>query len=117
MSFKVIIAGSRDYSDYKELKQRCDFLLSKVQPHSVEIVSGGARGADSLGERYASERGYSCTRFPAQWHKFGRSAGYKRNLQMAEYADALIAFPLGKSVGTRHMIKTAKDHKLRVRCG
>jgi hypothetical protein len=114
--FKVIIAGSRHYSDYEVLAQRCDFLLSKISDR-VEIVSGAARGADTLGERYASERGLQCTRFPADWNSNGKSAGPIRNIQMAEYADALIAFPIGKSVGTRHMISAARKRGLKVKYG
>jgi len=114
--FKVIIAGSREYSDYAVLAQRCDFLLSEISD-PIEIVSGTARGADSLGERYASERGLQCTRFPADWDNLGRSAGPVRNIQMAEYADALIAFPIGKSVGTRHMISAARKRGLRIKYG
>lgn len=114
--FKVIIAGSREYSDYAALAQRCDFLLSQVSD-PIEIVSGAARGADTLGERYAYERGLPCTRFPADWDGLGKSAGPIRNIQMAGYADALIAFPIGKSVGTRHMISSARERGLRVKYG
>jgi len=114
--FKVIIAGSRVYSDYAVLAQRCDFLLSQVSD-PIEIVSGAARGADALGERYASDRNLQCTRFHADWDRLGKSAGPVRNIQMAKYADALIAFPIGKSVGTRHMISAARTHGLRVKYG
>lgn len=116
MTFKVIIAGSRDFADYNLLAQRCDHLLSQVT-EPIEVVSGTARGADRLGELYANARGYSLVKFPAQWSKFGRSAGPIRNRQMAEYANALIAFPLGKSFGTRNMITTAKKLGLSVRYG
>lgn len=113
---KVIIAGSREFRDYQQLAERCDHFLSReVGKRPIEIVSGNARGADRLGERYARERGFVLTQFPAQWDKFGKSAGYKRNQQMAEYADALIAFPVGESRGTRHMIRIAQDAGLVVR--
>ena len=62
---KVIIAGSRDFADYGLLKAYCDLLLSKQ--NDVEIVSGGAKGADTLGERYAKEKGYKLTIFEANW--------------------------------------------------
>lgn len=114
--FKVIIAGSREFSDYGYLAKRCDFFLNKVQDE-IEIVSGTARGADRLGELYAKERGYKCTRFPADWDQFGKSAGFRRNEEMADYADALIAFPLGKSSGTRDMINRARKHLLSIRYG
>jgi len=113
--YKVIIAGSRKYDDYHHLSTACDFLLSDVSPDlRIEIVSGGAPGADTLGEKYAYERGYSITRFPADWEVYGRAAGPIRNREMAEYADALIAFPVGKSPGTRDMIRQARQLDLHV---
>ena len=114
--FRVIIAGSRDFNDYNLLKEKCDtFLEIKRMVNDIQIVSGGARGADSLGERYAAEKGYHLQLFNADWEKYGKSAGYKRNVEMAENADALIAFWDGQSRGTEHMIRTARDHKLPVR--
>lgn len=104
--FKVIIAGGRTFNDYQLLKQSCDKLL--VNKTNIEIVSGAARGADSLGEDYAIERGFTIRRFPAQWDSLGCSAGYVRNKQMAEYADALIAFWDRESKGTKHMIDIMK---------
>lgn len=74
-----------------------------------------AKGADLLGERYANEKGYKVSRFPADWSSFGKSAGFVRNEEMAQNADALVAFWNGKSRGTQHMIKTAERHKLKVR--
>ncbi len=109
---KVIIAGSRIFNDYEILHQKCDYILSKVS--EVEIVSGTAYGADKLGKRYANEKGYRLTQFPADWEKYGKSAGYKRNEEMAKYADSLIAFWDGKSKGTKHMIDLAERYKLKV---
>jgi hypothetical protein len=108
---KVIIAGSRTFNDYELLKRVCNETLTTI----TEIVSGTANGADKLGERYAKEKGYSIKQFPADWNKHGKSAGYIRNKQMAEYADALIAFWDGKSKGTKHMIDLAKYHKIKVK--
>lgn len=113
LKMKIIIAGSRSFNDYQKLCQICDReLYGKL---SVEIVSGTANGADKLGEKYARVKGYSVKRFPADWITYGKSAGYKRNAQMAEYADALIAFWEGKSRGTKHMIDLAKRAKLSIR--
>ena len=111
--FKVIIAGGRSFSNYNLLCEYVDFKLSNVT-QEIEIVSGGARGADSLGERYAKDRGYKLKIFPADWNKFGKRAGYLRNIQMAEYADALIAFWDGKSRGTRNMIEEARSRMLKI---
>jgi len=109
---KVIIAGSRNFTDYQKLKETCDTILRDQT--NIEIVSGNCRGADLLGEQYAKERGYKIAQFPADWNKYGKSAGPKRNQQMANYADALIAFWNGKSRGTKHMIEMAKQFKLRM---
>jgi ABC-type enterochelin transport system substrate-binding protein len=110
---KVIIAGGRNFRDYNKLRESCDNIL--VNQKEVEIVSGTAAGADTLGERYAQEKGYEVKKFPAQWDLYGKSAGYKRNQQMAEYADGLIAFWDGKSRGTKHMIDIANKMGLKVR--
>lgn len=62
--YKVIIAGCRDFSNYALLAEKCDYYLhDKIQTHEVIIVSGHAKGADTLGEKYAQERGLnsSCT--------------------------------------------------------
>jgi hypothetical protein len=110
---KVIIAGSRDFDDYELLRKYCDFYLQSQT--EIEIVSGTARGADQLGERYAKERGYPVKQFPADWDKHGRSAGYIRNEEMAKYGDALIAFWNGNSKGTEHMINLAKQYNLKIK--
>ena len=112
-SFKVIVAGGRDFSDYQLLVEKCDkYLANKA---NIEIVSGTAKGADSLGERYANEKGYSVKTFPADWGAFGKRAGYLRNEQMANYANALIAFWDGESRGTKHMIDIATEKGLLVK--
>lgn len=112
-NLKVIIAGGRDFNDYELLKSVCDHIL-KDQIH-VEIISGVAKGADTLGERYARDNGYNIKLIPADWDTHGRSAGYKRNSDMADYGNVLIAFWDGKSKGTKHMIDLAKSNFLTVR--
>ena len=110
---KVIIAGGRDFNDYDQLRSYCDYLLQNKD--EIEVVSGCARGADKLGERYAEERGYAIKRFPADWGTHGKSAGYLRNEEMADYADALIVFWDGQSKGTEHMINIAEKESLKIR--
>lgn len=115
-SYKVIIAGTRTFDVYSLLCSFCDKCLSrKGQTHDIVIVSGTARGADRLGERYAYDRGYGIKRFPADWRNNGKAAGIIRNTDMANYADALIAFWDGQSKGTLNMIETAKRKGLSVR--
>jgi len=112
MSYKLIIAGSRNFTDFRLFSQVCDKLY-KQKPFS--IISGGARGADSLAETYADLRGLKCEVFPADWDKHGKKAGYLRNKQMSEEGDALLAFWDGNSRGTMHMIDIAMMRALPVK--
>jgi predicted Rossmann fold nucleotide-binding protein DprA/Smf involved in DNA uptake len=115
-NFKVIVAGSRGFSNYKLLKESCNnFLREKKKTDNVIIVSGHARGADLLGEKYANDENLDLEVYPADWKKLGSSAGFRRNEQMAGLADALIAFWDGKSHGTEHMIEIAKNKGLDVK--
>lgn len=110
---KAIIAGSRNFFDYDLLSQKLNPFIDHLE--DVEIVSGTAAGADRLGERYAKEKGLKLKQFPADWNKYGKRAGYLRNVQMAEYADCLFAFWDGVSRGTKHMINLGREHGLCVR--
>lgn len=118
---RVIIAGSRNFNDYDKMLKVLDeigiHLINTID--KIEIVSGHARGADSLGERFAKSYGYPLKIFPANWDKYGKAAGAIRNEQMAKYASEadrgiLVAFPLDESRGTRNMIKLAKQYGLEV---
>lgn len=114
---KLIIAGGRDFSNYELL---CDevtqFIADNTTPNdSVVIISGLAKGADTLGCRYANEAGYELQGFAAEWGKFGRAAGPIRNKLMAKEATHLIAFWDGKSPGTMHMIDYAGKLGLNVK--
>ena len=115
--FKVIVAGSRDFNDYEFLCETLDKeLLDLTEANDIiddiQIVSGTAKGADKLGERYAKQNQYSVQQFPADWNTFGKKAGYIRNEEMAKYADACICFWDGESRGTKHMIDLAKKYNL-----
>ena len=107
---KLIIAGSREFSDYQYLTG----YVSTMPPwiaEPTEIVSGCAAGADTLGEKYAQKHGLRVKLFPANWARHQRAAGPIRNEEMAVYADGLIAFWDGKSRGTAHMIQSMKNKK------
>lgn len=108
--YHLIIAGGRDFSDYTLLERTVDGFLSGRE--DVVILCGKARGADTLGERYARARGYAVRSFPADWRRYGRGAGCVRNLEMAKEADALVAFWDGESRGTGNMIETAHRRQL-----
>lgn len=108
---KTIIAGCRYFNN------ESDFLMSMNGIEDLEItevVSGGCQGADKLGEQWAIKNNLPTKFFSADWGKYGRAAGPIRNKQMAEYADALIAFWDSKSRGTKSMIDLATDRKLKV---
>jgi hypothetical protein len=107
---KVIIAGSRQIKDPIHLRRALDFYTSPIAypdpttcPIITEVVCGEARGADTLGKEWAMRKGIPVKSFPADWDKYGKRAGYLRNIDMAEYADQLIAllFLRGGLVGTR----------------
>lgn len=115
---RIIIAGSRDFNNYELVQQYLGNYLSKLNKQDVEIISGTARGADKLGELFAERNGISCIKFPAQWDLYGKSAGYRRNAEMASYAadsyGVLFAFWDGTSRGTNHMINLGNKMGLEV---
>lgn len=110
---KVIIAGTR-------LKTPFETLLAAIEAsgwtgYICEVVSAGASGVDLLGEHWAKMHGIPVKRFNADWHKFGGRAGFIRNAEMAEYADALIALPAETtSIGTWDMVDQATAKGLEV---
>lgn len=110
---KTIIAGSRNFNDYELLKREVD-KVHEIAP-ITEVVSGGARGADSMGEWWARQNGIALIIFPADWNRFGKAAGPIRNTQMANYAQMLIAFLAKDSKGTKDMIEKANRHNLIVK--
>ena len=100
---KLIIAGSRSIADLKTIRKavhKSNISIKSIQ----EVVSGTAKGADILGEWFAIRFKINIKRFPPDWDKHGKSAGYIRNAEMAKYADALLAVWDGSSKGTKHMI-------------
>lgn len=107
---KVIIAGSRELIEYSLVQKAVDNSGFEIK----EIVSGGAKGIDELGELFAKKNRLNLKKFPAKWTKYGNKAGMVRNREMAEYADALIAIWNMKSKGTSNMISEAKSLGLKV---
>lgn len=109
---RCIIAGSREGIEYQ------DILSAMVEcPWSseiTEVVSGKARGVDTMGEQWAKENNIPIKEFPADWNKHGRIAGILRNEDMGRYADALVAIWDGESKGTKHMIDYSKNKGLKV---
>lgn len=131
--FRLIIAGSRSFKDFKFLCLKCDYLLqNKIKEgYTIEVISGTAGGADTLGERYAHLRGYRLNKKPADWNnlsvdncivkynKYGKAynalAGNNRNREMAEIANACVIFWDGKSPGSKDMYNICINKKIPVR--
>ena len=112
---RTIVAGGRHFKDYGLVQCELEHFEEYNSSSELIVVSGGAKGADSLGEQWAKEEEREVVVFPAEWDKYGKSAGYRRNVQMAEYAESLVAFWDGKSKGTKHMIDIAIDKGLLVK--
>lgn len=101
---KIIIAGCRTFKDYRRLAQELEQYEYKIG----EVVCGGAQGVDELGRTWAIKNNIPVKMFPADWENDGQAAGFIRNHKMGDYADALIAFWDGQSVGTKDMIEYMK---------
>ena len=83
---KIIVSGSRNFTDYNYLMNKLDHLIEAHSYQNIEIVTGDAKGVDTLAVQYASERGYELRIYPADWERYGRGAGPHRNYAMANYA-------------------------------
>lgn len=113
--YRLVVAGCRDFNNYFKLAAELKRLIKEIgKDYTIIIISGGARGADTLGEKFARWHRLKIERFSAEWDKYGRSAGPRRNVQMAQVADGVIVFWDGKSRGTKSMIECA--HRLRKPC-
>ncbi len=109
---KIIIAGSRTITAYDIVKTAIE--ESNTNNKATEIVCGMAQGVDLLGKKWADENNIKVKEFPADWNQYGKSAGYKRNQEMAKYSNGLLAIWDGRSRGTKHMIDIAKELNLKV---
>ncbi len=110
-AYKVVVAGGRDFDNYEFLSSKLDDIFESIpdfKEHQITIVSGMAKGADTLSIRYADEHKLTKILFPANWKKYPRIAGFLRNEDMLNIATHLIAFWDNKSSGTKHMIEIAQ---------
>ena len=132
---KAIICGSRNFCNYTFLDEKCREVFGSISNTVmfgdyekditiIEIISGGAKGADELGERFAFNNSIEIKKFPAQWDRYGKQAGMLRNTEMINYAarkeheddyGMSIAFWDGESKGTKQAIDYAKRMKLDVK--
>lgn len=104
--YKLAIIGSRDFNDYATLKL---FTMKSVNINLISsIVSGGARGADQLGEKFAEEFKLNKIVIKPDWDRHGKIAGFLRNQDIIDNADVVVAFLVNKSKGTLDSINKAR---------
>lgn len=106
---RVCIAGTRTFNDYSLLKTIITNAFFDIS--RLHIISGHAKGADELGERFANENNLLLDIYPADWRLYRNRAGAIRNAEMAQVSDCLVAFWDGESRGTKNMIKNMKKLK------
>ncbi len=109
---KTIIAGSRDITDYSVVED----AIKESGFEITQVISGMAKGVDSLGELWAHYNNIGCHLCPANWNKYGKSAGPIRNVEMLELADALIVIINNNSRGSTHMLNIALKKGIPVFC-
>ena len=111
-SIRVAIVGSRGFSDSRLLAST---MCTVLEHYTItEVVSGGARGADTLGEQWAKAHGIPTRVFLPDWNRFGRSAGFRRNRDIIDNCELCVAFWDGESRGTKSSIDLAKQAGKRV---
>lgn len=110
MGKRIAIVGSRDFPNLDQVREYVRSL-----PRDTIIVSGGARGVDTAAEYEANVQAMQTMIFPADWERYGKSAGYKRNISIVAYADEVVAFWDGKSRGTMHTVEIAREKGIPVK--
>jgi predicted Rossmann fold nucleotide-binding protein DprA/Smf involved in DNA uptake len=109
---KLAIVGSRNFRWYDLLsKWAHTYITGSWDARDITIISGGAKGADSLAEDFADEYGYEIEIFYPHWNELGKAAGFIRNKQIVDACDMVLAFWDGKSKGTEHTIRLAREAK------
>jgi hypothetical protein len=103
---KLAIIGSRTFNDYNLLES----YLNPYKNNISLVISGAAKGADSLGEKWANKNNIKTLIFPADWNKYGKRAGYIRNEDIIKNCDVCIAFWDGESKGTKHALSLCKKY-------
>lgn len=104
---RLAIIGSRDFNDYELLCKELEPYKNKI----TQVISGGAKGADSLGERWAKENNIPTQIFLPDWNKHGKGAGLLRNHDIIKNSDAVIAFWDNKSTGTKQALELTHIYK------
>jgi hypothetical protein len=113
---KVIVFGTRTFDDYKLLRSKLDHYCQNFL--SVAVVTGAAKGADALGERWAYENKLLVVRFHPDWDRHGKKAGPMRNREMAGFVGKkgfAVGFWDGRSPGTKDMISVCKEFGIKLK--
>lgn len=110
----IAIVGGRDFVDYELLKNELVKFIDENEISPDAIFSGGAKGADSLAEKFAAENGFEMVVYKPEYEKFGRDACHARNTQIVEHSDVVFTFWDGKSKGTLDSINKAKKLEKRL---
>ena len=113
---RVLVCGSRDFNDRGLVDAKLDEVRERLGGVPMRVISGAARGADRLGADSAARNGVPCDEYPADWNRYGKSAGYRRNEQMLTEGKPhlVVAFPQGESRGTRMMMQIASQPRVAV---
>lgn len=112
----LLVVGSRSITDYNYIKEKLDSIITeRFADYNIIVVSGGAKGVDSLAELWANNNGFETVIMKADWNKYGKSAGYIRNEEMHKFIASkehriVVAFWDGKSRGTAHNFDLAKKY-------
>ena len=109
---KVLVCGGRDYNDYDVLKCVMEKVMDCYSAEVKVVISGLAKGGDKLGERWAEENDIEVEGYRAEWNKYGKRAGWLRNVRMADEGrpNIIVALPGGR--GTKMMIDIGVDRKI-----
>ncbi len=112
---KILICGSRDFDNYSFLETKLNAIFSRFGTEKI-VIQGGAKGADQLAELYCKNYQINYICVPAKWNKFGKLAGYQRNIEMINMLscnDLVVAFQVNDSKGTQHTIDNAKKRNIK----
>ena len=113
---RVLVCGSRDFADRGLLDAKLDEIRERLRDIPMRVISGAARGADRMAAEWAARNGVPCDEYPAEWDRYGKSAGYRRNERMLNEGKPhlVVGFPQGESRGTRMMMDIAGKARVAV---
>ncbi len=105
---KLAIVGGRDYTNYEHFKTIVNDFVTEIGVPN-EIISGGAKGVDTMASMWAKEHNIPIIELKPDWNKFGKRAGILRNTDIIDASTHVLALPTSKSIGTHDSINKAKN--------